>query len=83
MKGLSKVHAWEWIVGYLKDIHGQEKGLDLIYEPMSIIPQVSNICQFWDELTHMEQWTTADYKYMAKVYLGVLVLLLEGHSDHL
>jgi hypothetical protein len=31
-KGLFKDHTWEWIVSFLKDIYGQEKGLDLIDE---------------------------------------------------
>jgi len=32
LKGLFKDHTWEWIVSFLKDIYGQEKGLDLIDE---------------------------------------------------
>jgi len=32
LKGSFKDHTWEWIVGFLKDICGQEKGLDLIDE---------------------------------------------------
>ena len=43
LKGLFKDHTWEWIVSFLKDIYGQEKGLDLIDERFSIIPRFSNI----------------------------------------
>jgi hypothetical protein len=35
LKGLFKDHTWEWIVSFLKDIYGQEKGLDLIDERFS------------------------------------------------
>jgi len=45
-KGLIKDHTWEWIVSFLKDIYGQEKGLDLIDEQFSIIPRFSTIRQF-------------------------------------
>jgi hypothetical protein len=30
LNGLFKDHTWEWNVGFLKDIYGQEQGLDLI-----------------------------------------------------
>jgi hypothetical protein len=42
LKGLFEDHTWEWIVGFLKDIYGQEKGLDLIDERFSIIPHFSD-----------------------------------------
>jgi hypothetical protein len=48
-------HTWEWIVSFLKDIYGQEKGLDLIDERFSIIPRFSNIHQFGSKLTHVKQ----------------------------
>jgi len=59
LKGLFKDHSWTWIVSFLKDIHGQEKGLDLIDEWFSIVPPYSNIQQFGDKLTHVKQWTSA------------------------
>jgi len=32
LKGLFKAHTWEWIASFLKHIHRQEKGLDLVDE---------------------------------------------------
>jgi len=82
LKGLSKDHTWEWIVSFLKDNDGQEKGLDLIDERLSIIPRFSNIQQFGDKLTRVKQWTSAEYKDMVKVWLAALAPLLKGHPDH-
>ena len=82
LKGLFKDHTWEWIVSFLKDIYGQEKGLDLIDERFSIIPRFSNIRQFGDKLTRVKQWTGAEYKDMVKVWLAALAPLLKWHPDH-
>jgi len=67
LKRLFKYHTWEWIVCFLKDIYGQEKGLDQIDERFSIIAHFSSIRQFDDKLTHEKQWTGAKCKDMAKV----------------
>jgi len=82
LKGLLKDHTWEWIVSFLKDIYGQEKGLDLIEERFSIIPRFSNIRRLGDTLTHVKQWTGAQYKDMVKVWLAAFAPLLKGHPDH-
>jgi len=58
--GLFKDHTWEWIVGFLKDIYGQEKGLDLIDEQFSIIAHFSHIHNFGEKLTRVKQWTGAE-----------------------
>jgi hypothetical protein len=83
LKGLFKDHTWEWIVSYLNDIYGQEKGLDMIDERFSIIPRFSNIPKFGDKLTCVKQWTGAEYNDMVKVWLTALAPLLEGHPDHI
>jgi len=54
LKGLFKDHTWEWNVGFMKDIYGQEKGLDLIDEQYSIISHFSDIRQFGDKHTHLK-----------------------------
>jgi hypothetical protein len=59
---LFKHHTWEWIVSCLKDIYGQEKGFDMIYEQFSIIAGLSSIHPFGDELTHVNQWPGAKNK---------------------
>jgi len=82
LKALFKDHTREWIVSFLKDIDGQEKGLDLIDERFSKIPRISNICQFGDKLTSVKQWTGAEYKDMVKVWLAALAPLVKGHPDH-
>jgi hypothetical protein len=82
LKGLCKDHTWEWIVSFLKEMYGKEKGLDLIDERFSIIPRFSNIRQFGDKLTRVKQWTGAEYKDMLKVWLAALAPLLKGHPDH-
>jgi hypothetical protein len=82
LKGLFKDHTWEWIVGFLKDTYGQEKGLDLIDEQLSIIPHFSDIRQFGDTLTLVKQWTGAESKDMVNVWLPALAPLLEGHPEH-
>ena len=82
LKGLFKDHTWEWMVSFLKDIYGQEKGLDLIDEQFSIIPRFSNICQFGDKLTHVKQWPSAKYKDIVKVSLSALAPRLKGHPEH-
>jgi len=82
LKGLYKDPTWEWIVSFLKDIYGQEKGLDLMDERFSIIPRFSNIHQFGDQLTRVKQWTGAKYKDMVKICLAALAPLLKGHPEH-
>jgi len=82
LKGLFKDHTWEWIIGFLKDIYGHEKDLDLIDERFSIIPHFSDICQFGDKLTCVKQWTGAEYKDMVKIWLPALAPHLKGHPDH-
>jgi len=57
MKGLFQDHSREWIVGFLKDILGQENDLDLIDEWFSIIPHFSDILYFADILTCVKQRT--------------------------
>jgi len=81
-KGLFKDHLSEWIVSFLNNIYGQEEGLDLIDEQFSIIPRFSNIHQFGDRLTHVKQWTGAEYKDKAKVRLSAHAPRLKGQSDH-
>ena len=81
-KGLFKDHISEWIVSFLNNIYGQEEGLDLIDEQFSIIPRFSNIHQFGDTLTHVKQWTGAEYKDKAKVRLSAHAPRLKGQSDH-
>jgi len=82
LKGLFKDHTSEWIVSFLKDIYGQEKGLDLIDEGFSIILRFSNIPQFGDKLTSVKQLTGAEYQDVVKVWLAALAPLLERHPDH-
>jgi hypothetical protein len=82
LKGLFKDHSWEWIVSFLKDIYGQEKGLDLVDERFAIIPRFSNIRQYGDKLTSVKQWTEAEYNDMVKVWLAALTPLLKGHPNH-
>jgi hypothetical protein len=82
LKCIFKDHTSEWIVSFLKDIYGQEKGLDLIDEQFSIIPGFSNVRQFGDKLSHVKHWTGAAYKDMVKVWLAGLAPLLKGHPDH-
>jgi len=55
LEGLFKDHTREWIVGFLNDIYGQEKGVDLIGEQFSINPCCGIIHQFGDELPHLKQ----------------------------
>jgi len=82
LKSLFKDYTWEWIFGFLKDIHGQVKGLDLIDKQLSIIPGLSNVHQFGDKLTPVKQWTGAKYKDMVKVWLGALAPLLKKYPSH-
>ena len=56
--------------------------MDLIDERLSIIPRFSNRCQFGDKLTHLKQWTSAEYMEMVKVWLAALAHLLKGHPDN-
>jgi len=81
LKGLFKDHSWEWIVSFLIDIYGQEKGLDLIDEGFSIIPRFSNVRQFGDKITRVKQWTGAEYKDMVKVWLAALAPVHKGHPN--
>jgi hypothetical protein len=76
LKGFCNDHTWEWIVSFLEDIYGQEKGFDLIDEVFSIIPHFSDIRQFGDKLTRVKQWTSAEYKDMVKVWPSALAPLL-------
>jgi len=81
LKGLFKDHTWEWIVSFLEDIYGQEKGLDLIDEWFSIIPRFSNTRKFGDKLTCVTQWTGAEYKDLMMVWLQVHQLCHRLHID--
>jgi len=82
LNGPFKNHTWEWIVGLLKDIYSQEKGLDLIDKLFSIIPLFSDIHQVEDKHSRMKQWTGAKYKAMVMVWLPALTPLFTGHLDH-
>jgi hypothetical protein len=82
LKGLFKHPTWEWIISFLKDIYGEEKGLDLIDERFSIIPRFSNILQFGEILTGVKQWTGAEYKDIVKLWLAALAPHLKGYPDH-
>jgi len=81
LKGLFKDHTWEWIVGFLKDIYGQEKGLDQIDEQFTIIRHFSDICQFGDNLTPMKWYTGAEYKDMEDSWLATFAEPLTGDPN--
>jgi len=57
--------------------------VDLIDKRFSIISHFVDIGQFGDTLTHMKQWTSAEYKNMVMVCLPALAPLPEGHPDHI
>jgi len=75
LKGLFRDHTWEWIGGFLNDIYGQKMGMNQIDERFSIIPAHSDLLQFGDTLTHVNQWTSAGYRHMVKNWLAALVVL--------
>jgi len=80
--GLFKDPTWQWIVGFLKYIYGQENSLDLIDEGFFIILHFSDIFQFGERLTCVKQWTGAVYKNMVIVCLPALAPF-KGHPNHL
>jgi hypothetical protein len=82
LKSSFRVHTGEWIVSFLKDIYGQEKGLDLIDEQFSIILHFCYKCQRGDKLSCMKQWTSDKNKKMVKVWLAALSNLLKEHRNY-
>jgi hypothetical protein len=74
--------TWNWIIGGLKDIYGQEKGLDLIDEKFSIIICFSDIQQCRDSVTQVKQRTSGEYMDMMKIWLAALAPHLKGHPNH-
>jgi len=82
LKGLFKDHTSEWILSFLQDSQGQEKGFNLIDKGISIISWFSNIRQFRTTLSPVKQWTGAKYKDMVKVWFSALAPLLKGHPHY-
>jgi len=82
LKGLFKYDIWAWIVGCLKDIHGQEKVLGLWDKWFSITPSISDICRLGDKCSFVNQWTSVEYQDTVKDWVCAFVLVLEGHPEY-
>ncbi|KAF8242216.1 hypothetical protein K440DRAFT_639384 [Wilcoxina mikolae CBS 423.85] len=71
------------MVDFLQDNYGADKALELIDERFLVLPCLSDIRQFDNNLTRVKQWTGSEYKDMLKVWLAALAPLLKGHANHL
>jgi len=80
--GWLRDHTREWNTSFWKDISGQEKGLDLTNEQFSIIPWFSITCQVGDNRIPVNDWNSAEYIDLVKVWLAVLARCLTAHTDN-